>query len=241
MENSNYKICNKTIYFSYNFDIPLSSCPELIKDMNILIFEDGKYAGTNSKYNYLIILTPCTSILKFGFSFDIPIVLSLGVQYLKFGCNFGHPIILTPKIKFLSFGWDFDQPIVLPQSIIHLTFEHAFNHPIILTSRITHLRFGTNFNQLINLTKKITHLTLGGYFDKPIVFHSKIIHLSFGFFFNQFVVLPPNIRFLSITCNSNNNYKIIDNLPNSIRLISIGHYTSKFFSNNIPNNTMLEI
>lgn len=210
----------------------------------------------NYRFNHFFVLPRCVTHITFGHDFNRSIILTKCLLHLMYkGGFFNRSIILTPKIIDLTFenGHNFNQPLVLTKRIQHLKFGVKFNQLIVLTPYLTHIKFGIYFNQPIILTLRLTHVIFGFQCKQNIILSKNITHASFPQFLEQSIILTPRIQhltfygtpdissviltpkcsFLSII---RGNYKIIDDLPNSVtHLVCDQMFILPL--NNLPNST----
>lgn len=215
-----YTVCKKTIRFSEKFNEKMDSYYWIIKDMNVLIFEDRLCITSHSKFKHPITLHRFIVQVAFGSGFNRHVILTSNVRRVEFGCGFNKSIILAKKIESLTFGDGFNKPIVLSPNIQYLSFGSNFDQPIFLTKKITHVTFGTKFNQPIILSAKIKYLHFGQNFNQSIVLTHQITDVIFGLNFNKPIVLLPNIKCLKI---QSANYWLIDGLTDWMDNLNLGY------------------
>ena len=151
------------------------------------------------------------------------------LQQLTFGSDFNQPLGNSLKnltnLQELTFGGRFNKPL-----------GDSLNNQI----QLQKLTFGSNFNQplgnsLNNLTN-LQELTFGLIFNHPLYNSlnnlTKLHELTLDYEFNQQIEIPTNIKILKLNCNNKN---LIDNLPNSIEEL---YLLNKFYLelNNLPNS-----
>lgn len=191
--------------------------------------------------------------IYFGFAFDQPIVLTKYIILFSTSSMFNQPFDTTKYLTTLILDYRFNQHIILNKNIHDLTFGYSYNKYLTLPKNISYLSFGVFFNQPFVLSKKLTHLTLGCNFNNPIVLVKslKVLIMTRIKDNDHHFILTPNVRFLkpSIDCKnriviekpiqtltiSNNNYHIIDNLPQNITNIVLdGNFDLPM--DNLPND-----
>lgn len=206
-----YEIYDKTIYFSCIFDEPMDQYYAIMKNRNRLIFVQND----QFKYSYL----------------DNPINLTRNITEAIFAnCYVRGPIVLSRKLILLTFDQLFNQLINLTKNITVLRVGMGYNQIIGLNKNIKNLVVGSRFNQPIVLNKKISRLSFGNSFNQPIVPTSNITHMIFGKNFNQPIdLIAPSVDFNCDNC------VIIDNLPNTMVHITLGHIFNTCV-NNVPNS-----
>lgn len=229
-----YTICGKTIRFSSNFYEKMDSYYWIIKDMEVLVFDDSQ-SIICSKFRHPIVLHRFIVQVIFGNGFNRHVVLTSNIKHVEFGGSFNKCVDLPKKIQSLTYGDHFNKSIRLPSNLQCLSFGSGFNQLIFLTPKITNVSFGANFNQPIVLNAKIKYLHFGHKFNQPITLTRQITDVSFGSEFIQPVILMPDVKTLTI---KSANYWLIDGLTDWMDNLNLGNCFDEPL-NNISNSITL--
>jgi hypothetical protein len=243
---NDYLIHYDTIFFSPDFNKPLSNYLDILNKYNKLIFSNYDDPSiciqTNNrelhinykenKFNQPLNLPHNITHLTFGDNFNQSIILPSELTHLTFGYIFNQSIIIPSELTHLTFGWAFNQSVILPLNLTHLTFGENFNQSVILPLNLINLTFGYFFNQLVNWTpQNLTHLTFGHKFNQSVVLPPNLTYLTFGHFFNQILDLPTSIKYLKLSSDYHQN--IVDNLPNGLEELEL-HNIENLELSNLP-------
>lgn len=219
LEQSEYTINNSTIFIHWNINKPINlSLPN--NKFTRLVFSNYDDIDICIRTNNKLICD------------DVKINRN---KYKK--SLFNNSIIFNDNLTHLThltFGYFFNKQVILPQNLVYLLFENYFNQPITINNSLVHLIFGEYFNQPIIIPNSLTHLTLGWNYNQSIELTKNLIYLSLGYKYTQKCDLA-NIKHLKINCN---NIHLIDNLPNSLEILTLG----KNFNlplENLPNSIKL--
>lgn len=176
-----------------------------------------------------------TTHLILGENFNNIIQLPRQLIYLELNDNFNHQINLPDSLEFFSMGTYFNCPIILPSNLMVFRMNNIFNHPINLPKNLKYMTIGNEYtHQLLfpNLLHlKIRSECLSHYENLPNSLESLSIAFQKNLTNECIMNLPNEIKNLSICANLPED---LTHLPDSIEVISIGHFDKKII--NLPKN-----
>lgn len=170
-----------------------------------------KYYEIISKYNQLI-FSDSDNFMKYIYNCSSKIDQFINDDSSKFN----KPLDFINKLSHIThlvIGYEFNQPLELSNKLTHLTYKPREGFPIVLTQNIVYLVLGNDYNQPIQLNENLLHLELGNDYNQPIQLNEKL-------------------HFLKLNINNQN---LLDNLPNSIKTLILGHKIDVEL-NNLPNS-----
>lgn len=194
--------------------------------------------------------------LSFQHWFNKPIVLTLSLTHVTFGCGFKQPLILSKNLTHLTFDDKYNVEIFLTKKMLFLKIGNSFNLPIRFNKQMRYVSLGQCYNQKLELGKYNTHLILNGVnYSHPIFLTKHIVcmmfmdsyicdvqlnipktltHLQLAYGYNKPIILTKHINTLII--NKQYSEKIYFEKPISYLKISI---ENNFLNDNLSNNIKL--
>lgn len=256
--NNNFKLGGEVreLRFGYKFNRSIRLNPNLrilhFGDMfnSAIILNRGlRVLHFGNDYNKPIVPNISLEKLVLGIGFNQPIVLNSKMKWISFGCDVNKPVKLNRDLIFLSFESSCNQQVILPKKLIRLQLNNT-NTDSFIPKFVKYLTLSRDIYSKQKMNKRLQAMSI--YEDSGYTFFLTLENIKDAI--NEgFDVQIRSYKTCKVTYDSDsegdswsgsyNSYNSvkpytvfeIDNLPNSIKQVSIGKNHVSIM-NNLPSS-----